>query len=811
MQRRHPIIRSEEAQLHGRFSYNIRMNTTAAAGPLSGRNEPTPRTMDSPRDSEPQDGLAQARTGRCKDNNNDRAQTNPPDEHHQNPLLLQQLGQAVQAMERLSAAVERSSSELDEFRAAQRRMQEQTLQVLTEIKNNTCNASSAVTASSQRRESTITEDDDDDTSFSFKDDDADRLKSVNSSEEPPDVDHSQVLERKRDRLDGLEVYAVVSAISAGTMVAVFDSYQPVGGDVFDLFHHGQYLEFFMSAMFLVTGSIGIVCALHCIFVFSLVTMYGRTAIGMDRDDALDIFFAGTGVQRFHGFKTFVGSLYALMVQLIVVITSKVSDKPFVHLLAVVATSRLMYNVYSDTQIVMDKASVIFALSPQASSDSVKDDDASLSLGSIDIKDDDDDDDEEVSIAPPTLINDDNHNAFSPTDPTPNTSISSSLDLRGSDSLSRRPSVRRISGLSGCMSLGAEEMMLQNQKEEVPPAQKKDRANILVVDDSATSRRLLAKRVEKLGHVASQAADGEEALDMLRDAAAGDKPGSQYDLVLLDNYMPKLNGDEVLEEMQKNKDLQNIPVIMISGNEDVAQKAKCIELGASDFLPKPFDAVIFKARVVACLQARRLQELHESADDTSGTEDTSHTESINNNSIRSLGSFGSGKKSGRRRRSTEMSMSMNLSAEQLIEKQRQAKRTPKILVVDDSATSRRLLAKRVEKLGRHVVETASDGPEALDLLKGSKKSGEGYDLVLLDMFMPKLNGDKVLEEMKKDTALKNIPVIMISGAEDVSQKARCIELGASDFLPKPFDPIIFKARVVAWLRAKRLRERRGEVK
>ena len=790
------------------------MNPTAAAGPLSGRNEPAPPTMDSaatigpsPRDSEPQDVLAQARTGRCKDddNTNDRAQTIASDEHaHQSPLLLQQqLGQAVQAMERLSAAVERSSSE-------QRQMQEQTLQVLTEIRNKTCNASSSTAAaSSQRRESAVTrttracatmsgEGDDDDTSFSFKDDDAD--KSTNSNEEPPDVDHSQVLDRKRDRLDGLEVYAVVSAISAGTMVAVFDSYQPAGGDVIDLFYHGRYLDFLMSAIFLVTGSIGIVCALHCIFVFSLVTMYGRTAIGMDRDDALDVFFAGTGVQRFHGFKTFVGSLYALMFQLIVVITSKVSDKPFVHLLAVIVTSRLMYNVYRDTQIVMDKASVIFALSPQASSDSTKGDDASLSLGSIDIKDDDD-----VSIAPPELINDEY--VFSPTDPTPNASISSSLDLRSSDSLSRRPSVRRISGLSS-MTLGAEELMLQKQKEEVPPAQKKDRANILVVDDSATSRRLLVKRVEKLGHVASQAADGEEALDMLRDAVAGDKSGGQYDLVLLDNYMPKLNGDEVLEEMQNNKDLQNIPVIMISGNEDVSQKAKCIELGASDFLPKPFDAVIFKARVVACLQARRLQELQESADDTSGAEDASHTEGINNASIRSLGSFSSGKKSGRRRRTTEMSM--NLGAEELIEKQRQAKQTPKILVVDDSATSRRLLAKRVEKLGRHVVETASDGPEALDLLKRSKKSGEGYDLVLLDMFMPTLNGDKVLEEMKEDKTLKNIPVIMISGAEDVSQKARCIELGASDFLPKPFDPIIFKARVVACLRAKRLRERRGEV-
>ena len=133
------------------------------------------------------------------------------------------------------------------------------------------------------------------------------------------------------------------------------------------------------------------------------------------------------------------------------------------------------------------------------------------------------------------------------------------------------------------------------------------------------------------------------------------------------------------------------------------------------------------------------------------------------------------------------------------------------MVDDSATSRRLLSKRVEKLG-HQVRMACDGQQALDILQGTEpgKSGERIDLVLLDMFMPNLNGDEVLEKMKKDDALKNIPVIMISGAEDVSQKARCIELGASDFLPKPFDPVIFKARVVACLRAKRIRERKRSV-
>ena len=340
-------------------------------------------------------------------------------------------------------------------------------------------------------------------------------------------------------------------------------------------------------------------------------------------------------------------------------------------------------------------------------------------------------------------------------------------------------------------------------------QKKNQAKILGVDDSAVSRRLLVKRVEKLGHVADQAVDGEDALKMLR--STGDaKPGNRYDLVLLDMFMPKLNGDKVLEEMQKSKDLQNIPVIMISGNEDVSQKAKCIELGASDFLPKPFDNVIFKARVVACLQAKRLQELQDSSDDTSGNEDnaSSCAESTNNNgSFRSLDPTEpalSRKKSTSYRRRCSPGTSMNVGAEQLMKEQQEAKQIPKILVVDDSATSRRLLSKRVEKLG-HQVRMACDGQQALDILLG-----ERIDLVLLDMFMPNLNGDEVLEKMKKDDALKNIPVIMISGAEDVSQKARCIELGASDFLPKPFDPVIFKARVVACLRAKRIRERKRSV-
>jgi hypothetical protein len=171
------------------------------------------------------------------------------------------------------------------------------------------------------------------------------------------------LDRKTVRLDGLEVYAVVSAVTAGTLVAVFDSYHP--GDLVDLVTSGRFLEALMSIVFLVTGSVGIVCGLHCIFVFSLITMYGRTALGMERDDALEVFFGGTGLQRYHGFKTFVGSLYALMCELIVVITSKISSNPAVHLVSLIVTARLMYYVYVDTQSIIEKAAVIFEAPKQS--------------------------------------------------------------------------------------------------------------------------------------------------------------------------------------------------------------------------------------------------------------------------------------------------------------------------------------------------------------------------------------------------------------------------------------------------------------
>jgi len=123
-----------------------------------------------------------------------------------------------------------------------------------------------------------------------------------------------------------------------------------------------------------------------------------------------------------------------------------------------------------------------------------------------------------------------------------------------------------------------------------------KSKILVADDVRVNRLLLKRNLEKLGHEVMMAHDGREALEKLFE--------NDFDLVLLDMYMPEFNGDEVLRIMMVNKELQNIPVIMVSANEEMTNIVRCIDLGAADYLPKPFDPSLFKARVNACLTWNR---------------------------------------------------------------------------------------------------------------------------------------------------------------------------------------------------------------
>jgi DNA-binding response OmpR family regulator len=122
--------------------------------------------------------------------------------------------------------------------------------------------------------------------------------------------------------------------------------------------------------------------------------------------------------------------------------------------------------------------------------------------------------------------------------------------------------------------------------------------ILVVDDNEMNRDMLSRRLKRLGHKTMVANDGEIALQVIQD--------NQFDLVLLDIMMPNLNGYDTLDRIKSNEDTQHLPVIMISAVDDLESVVRCIEMGAEDYLFKPFNPVLLKARVGASLEKNRLQ-------------------------------------------------------------------------------------------------------------------------------------------------------------------------------------------------------------
>ncbi len=128
-----------------------------------------------------------------------------------------------------------------------------------------------------------------------------------------------------------------------------------------------------------------------------------------------------------------------------------------------------------------------------------------------------------------------------------------------------------------------------------------------------------------------------------------------------------------------------------------------------------------------------------------------------------------------------------------------KTTGRLLIVDDNKVNRILLSRGVEHDG-HSVETAENGRQALEMLKRG-----AYDLVLLDIEMPELNGYQVLEACLQDNELRNIPIIMTSSLDEIDSVVKCVELGAEDYLNKPVNPILLRARVNASLEKKRLRD------
>ena len=121
-------------------------------------------------------------------------------------------------------------------------------------------------------------------------------------------------------------------------------------------------------------------------------------------------------------------------------------------------------------------------------------------------------------------------------------------------------------------------------------------SLLVVDDNEMNRDMLGRRLQRQGYRVTMAVDGRQALEFIREET--------FDLVLLDIMLPVMNGYEVLEVMQADQALSQIPVIITTALDESDCKAKCLALGAEDYLTKPFNPVLLKSRIGDCLERHR---------------------------------------------------------------------------------------------------------------------------------------------------------------------------------------------------------------
>ena len=149
-------------------------------------------------------------------------------------------------------------------------------------------------------------------------------------------------------------------------------------------------------------------------------------------------------------------------------------------------------------------------------------------------------------------------------------------------------------------------MVKDVMDSIVPLDKNDKksievGNILVVDDNKNNTDLLDKRLSKKGHTVTSANNGKEALLRLKIDRNG------FDVVLLDIVMPEMNGYEVLKYIKNDKRFFEIPVIMISSMDDTDSIYRCIEIGADDYITKPFEKSILDARITSCIEKKHLRD------------------------------------------------------------------------------------------------------------------------------------------------------------------------------------------------------------
>ena len=258
-------------------------------------------------------------------------------------------------------------------------------------------------------------------------------------------------------------------------------------------------------------------------------------------------------------------------------------------------------------------------------------------------------------------------------------------------------------------------------------------SLLIVDDDENNRNILCRRLEKEGYTVISASSGDETLNLLR--------FERFDMILLDVMMPDMDGYEVLLRIKADSNTLDIPVIIISAIRDKDSIINCLGLGASDYLLKPYNMDIVKARIRRCLGTWR------------GVDHERNWQAMMRNS--------------------------------------------NVLIVEDDEFNRDLLQRRIKQSGFNT-SCASSGKEALEVLENEK-----FDLLLLDLMMPGIDGIEVLKRIKADSKHAHTPVIMVSALDDSESIATCMRHGATDYVTKPFNAVLLRTRIESVLKEKQL--------
>lgn len=324
------------------------------------------------------------------------------------------------------------------------------------------------------------------------------------------------------------------------------------------------------------------------------------------------------------------------------------------------------------------------------------------------------------------------------------------------------------------SLGATDYLSKpvNQKKLIGILERhcatEERAQVMVIEDEEPTRRMMRLILEKEGCTVIEAEHGGVALERLAERIPN--------LIVLDLMMPEMDGFEFLSQVSKNDAWRNIPVVVMPAKKLTASERKRLEGGVEFLLQKGEDDLqsllpsLREMITAGGVEAPPAPEAPPAAAPPKA-------------------------KPAAKPRTAQVPIIEGSTAQA-----GRALETGHILVVDDLETNRDLLARQFVNDG-HTVTCANGGREALALA-----DGEPFDVILLDLMMPDLNGFEVLARLKADGRTENIPVIMISAYDEKSKAIQCIEIGAEDYLTKPFDIVLLRVRLNACIERKQAQDR-----